>query len=228
MKLFRNRLIKEWVWFNFLGWSLGVIIGPIFYILFISPAIGLFDPLRTVLMPIFLSFPFGVTIGTMQNSIIHQWKLPIHSWILTSVLSSVITTAFTVWFFHNGVMGIDIWAVFLVIMFAGFNIGVLQTILLRHLISKPFTWIVSYIGGIIAVVVMPIIISIFAWRASKVFINIFYSLNLIELILYRDEVLLIFNLITLPIWSALIIGLPTGNILYKSFSKMIENAKPTT
>ena len=220
MILLRNPLIKQWVLFNYLGWLLGIIIGPILYTLVIFPAVWLNDSLDKILAPLFLSFPLGISVGVMQNFVIKQWKLPIFSWILISTLSSITTTIIIMWLFHDNTFGKDMTIIFLAPIFAGFNVGVFQAIFLRKSISKPMLWIISYIGGLFAAVIMVLIITITAFTSADFIIKVLYALELWDIVWNRDLVLTIFNLLTLPIWLALVIGLPTGDILHKKFSNL--------
>lgn len=225
MKSFRNPFIKQWILFNFFGWLLGLIIGPLFYVLFIHPALRFNGSLARILAPIFLSFPLGISIGAMQNLVIQRWNLPLLSWIRISILGSVTATIIAIWIFSKDIFGadisttffIDIEAVFLVPIFAGFTVALFQTVFLRKSISRPVLWIISYICGFFVALIIALVITIAAFASADFIIKALYALELWEIVWYRDLVLAISNLLALPIWLAIVIGLPTGNILYKNF-----------
>jgi hypothetical protein len=225
MKSFRNPLIKQWILFNFFGWLLGLIIGPIFYSVFIHPAVWLNGSLDKILAPIFLSFPVGVSIGAMQNLVIQRWNLPILSWIRISILGSVSAAIIAIWLFSRGTFGIDIStmffmdisAIFVVPIFAGFNVALFQTVFLRKSILKPALWIISYICGFFVALLMVLVVAIAAFAFADSIIKALYALGLWDIVWQRDLVLIICNLLVLSFWLAIVIGLPTGNILYKNF-----------
>ena len=219
MKSFRNSLIRQWILFNYLGWLLVIIIGPIFYMLVISPRVWLNASLVNILMPIFLSFPLGISVGALQNIVIQQWKLPISSWIVNSLLSSIVATAIAVWLFHIEIFGNDITAIFLVPSLAGLVIATFQTVSLRKLVSRPLLWAIAYISGLFISIIAVLAISIVAFVSADFIIKTLYSLKLWDVVFYRDIVLMIFNLLfTFPISLAIVIGLSTGNILRRNLA----------
>ncbi|MEW6239659.1 MAG: hypothetical protein AB1564_02485 [Chloroflexota bacterium] len=232
MNSFRNPLIKQWILFNFFGWLLGLMIGPLFYLVFIHPALWFNGSLAKILAPIFLSFPLGISIGAMQNLVIQRWNLPILSWIRISILGSVTAAIIAIWLFSRDTFGadisttffIDIEAIFLVPIFAGFTVALFQTVFLRKSISKPALWIISYICGFVVALFMVLVVTIAAFAFADSIIKALYALRLWDIVWHRDLVLIIFNLLVLSFWLAIVIGLPTGNILYKNFG----NIKTTT
>jgi hypothetical protein len=220
MKLFWKSLITQWILFNYLGWLLGLIAGPIlFLILIISLFIWPNEFWDNILMPIFLSFPLGVSIGAMQNIVIQRWNMPISFWVLISLLSSITTTALTILFFHVGVFGNDIGAIYLAPCLAGLILAVFQTASLRKLISRPLLWAISYIGGLFIGIVAIFFITGLAFATADSIVKVLYSLELWDVVIYRDDVLIISNLLfTFPLSLAIIIGLPTGIILQRNLA----------
>jgi hypothetical protein len=220
MKLFRKSLITQWILVNYLGWLLGLIAGPIlFLILIISLFIIPNEFWESILMPMFLSFPLGVSIGTMQNIVIRRWNMPISSWVLSSLLSSITATALTIFLFHVGVFGNDIGAIYLAPCLAGLIIAVFQTASLRKLISRPLLWAISYIGGLVTCIVAVFFITGLAFSIADSIVKALYSLELWDVVIYRDDVLIISNLLfTFPLLLAIVTGLPTGIILQRNFA----------
>ena len=187
--------------------------------LVISPRVWLNESLDNILMPIFLSFPVGVSVGALQNIIIKRWKLPISSWVVNSLLSSIATIAITFWLFHVEIFGKDIVAIFLAPSLAGLVIAIFQTFSLRKIVSNPLLWAIAYIGGLFTSIIAVLVISGVAFISADFIIKALYSLKLWDVVFYRDIVLMIFNLLfTFPISLAIVIGLSTGNILRRNLA----------
>lgn len=216
MKLLQHPLIRQWILLNYLGWLLGVILGPVLYLLVIFPAVWLTDSLDKIFTPVFLSVPLGVSVGALQSLAIKWLKLPPCAWTLLSILASVTAAIISTWLFPTEKFSRDITVFFLIPMIAGLNIGVFQTIYLHKLISKPALWIVSYIGGVFVALIMVVMITITAFATSDFIIKALYALELWDVVWNRDLVLTIFNLLAMPIWLTFVIGLSTGNILQKN------------
>jgi hypothetical protein len=102
-------------------------------------------------------------------------------------------------------------------MLTGLSIGIFQAVALRKLISEPVVWAVAYAGGLLAGIIMVLLISSVAFASADFIIEALYTVELWDVVYYRDMILTMSNLLALPIWLALVIGLPTGNILHKNF-----------
>ena len=136
-ELFQNPFIRKWVNFNLLGWFLGLVLGPLLFLI-ILPASTLDFPLILIgtLQPLFSSFLFGVGLGSMQQIILRHWKVSAGLWILATAFGIAIPTTIISWLLDSGLLGYDLWAFWEKIaklLLMGLGIDGLQGILIRRL-----------------------------------------------------------------------------------------------
>jgi hypothetical protein len=209
---FRNPFIREWIGFNFLGWLLGMILGPIFY--FFVLLVYVPYNLYSILEPVAFSFPVGLGIGIMQQMKLHPWKISSAAWILSTTLGLGIPITFISWFLDDRFgYNVPISAVVLQVILAGIFLGGLQALVLRKQISKSGLWILAYGFGLLAVTTIGGIIAGGAFWAAEPIEEFLYDLGLWFVVELRDGVLLLAIATILPVVAAICIGLPTGVIL---------------
>jgi hypothetical protein len=228
MNLAKNPFLKEWVSYNFLGWLLGIVIGPLlFYFVIRYEMPGIYgDDLYDRLSPVFVSFPLGAGLGVMQQVKLRQWNISPALWIAATSLGFGIPISLITWVFQSSALRYDIpisWIIVEVILI-GICLGGSQALLLRKLISKPSYWILTYVFGILSLGVVLVGVVGGALLAAEPMEELLYSLGLYIVIKYRDELLLLFTGMTFPFFAAFLIGFPTGMILQKFGNmKITEN-----
>jgi hypothetical protein len=223
-ELARNQFIRKWVIFNWLGWFLGLILGPLLFFILLPNLSNFFFNLDEDWKPILISFPFGIGLGSMQQIVLRHRKAKTDLWILATAFGVGIPATIISWLLNRDLLGYgdrQFLAIIAEILLMGFGIGGLQALVLRKQVSKVSGWIWSYVLGFFALGITGIGIAILAVLLAEPAEKLFYSLGFWQLVANRDLLLLLSIGIVLPFLAAFYIGVPTGKILQKFENRQI-------
>lgn len=214
-------MIKEWAGYNFLGWLLGMILGPVLYYDILSPYIrhGLHEKLE----PLIISVPIGLFLGVMQYIKLRHWKISPMAWIGATALGFGIPITLISWFLQS-FFGNDVplLAAAGTAVLAGLLVGGLQAALMRRSIVKPGLWMLIYGLGLLAIAVSTGTIVVGALWGIDRFEYQLLSFGLGVVVRNFDRLLELFIVLVSSTLAAVFIGLPTGLILQKSSKKNIS------
>ncbi len=227
-ELAQNQFIRKWVIFNWLGWFLGLILGPLLFFILIPNLSDFFFNLNEDWKPILIAFPFGIGLGSMQQIVLRHQQTRTDLWILATAFGIGIPATIISWLLNRDLLGYGdrlFLAIIAEILLMGFGIGGLQALVIRKQVSKVGGWVWSYVLGFLAVGITAIGIAIVAILLAEPIEKFFYSLGLWQLVWDRDLLLLLSIGIVLPFLAALFIGVPTGKIIQKFYDRKstIEN-----
>jgi hypothetical protein len=216
----QSKFLKEWILFNIVGWFLGLICS---WVLYINVPVWDFVHYKTLryLLPIIMTFPLGIGLGCMQQFKLRKWKISGLSWTLATTLGFGIPWTLVSWVISNNSIGPLVELCLLVAgpIVVGASIGGFQVFLLRKSVPgalKLGSWIRSYIIGLLALgIVETIIYMIPVAIFNKSLLRLFKDWGWWGLIIHRDLILFSFIGLTIPLFAAIFIGLPTGRILQR-------------
>ncbi len=220
----QNQFIRKWVIFNWLGWFLGLILGPLLFFILLPNLSDFFFNLDEDWMPILISFPFGIGLGSMQQIVLRHWKVRTDLWILATAFGIGIPATIISWLLNRDLLGYgdrQFLAIIAEIFLMGFGIGGLQALVIRKQVPKVSGWVWSYVLGFFAVGITGIGIAILAVLLAEPLEKLFYALGLWQLVADRDLLLLLSIGIVLPFLATFLIGIPTGKILQKFENRQI-------
>jgi hypothetical protein len=215
-ELARNQFIRKWLILNWLGWFLGLILGPLLFFILLPNLSDFFFNLNENLQPILISFPFGIGLGSMQQLALRRWRVRASLWILATAFGIGFPATIISWLLNHDLLGYgdqEFLAIIAEILLMGLGIGSLQALIIRKQVSKVTGWVWSYVLGFLALGIVAIGIAIVAILLAEPLEKLFYSLGFWQLVEYRDLLLLLSIGIALPFLAALLIGVPTGKNL---------------
>jgi hypothetical protein len=220
MAIIKTPLMRNWIYYNFLGWFFGVIAGP-FFIIHVVPSFVyisrmdeefLYEPLSIL----FFTFPFGFTLGIMQKKYLQQQGILTPGWkrITTLGIGIPATIMFFITFFFASSF---LWSLVLFLAstaIVGISTGGLQTISLNKSFPKSISWASAYVKGFlllgIACLVYVLIgtsIDYFIRSSLREILNIQGYSYILEALFF------LYNGIIFSILATICIGIPTGKIL---------------
>jgi hypothetical protein len=214
----KNQFMRKWLVLNWLGWVVGLILGPFLFFILLPNISDFFFDLNEYWSPILISFPFGIGLASMQQIMLRPWKVRTDLWILATAFGIGVPATVFSWLLINDLLGYgdrQFLAIIAEILLMGLGIGSLQAIVLRKQVSKVSGWVWSYALGFLALGITGIGIGIIAILLAEPIEKLFYSLGLWQLVEYRDLLLLLSVGIAFPFLAALFIGIPTGKILQR-------------
>jgi hypothetical protein len=231
-ELVQNQFIRKWVIFNWLGWFLGLVLGPLLFFILLPNVSDFFFNLNENWEPILISFPFGIGLGSMQQIVLRHWKVRADLWILATAFGIGIPATIISWILIHDLLGYgdrEFLAIIAEILLMGLGIGGLQAFVIRRQLSKVSGWVWSYVLGFLALGITAIGIAIVTLLLAEPLEKLFYSLGFWQLVENRDLLLLLSIGIALPFLAVLFIGVPTGKILQRFDNRQItienENQK---
>src|SRR6266498_2424883 len=175
----QNQFIRKWVIFNWLGWFLGLILGPLLFFILLPNLSDFFFNLDEDWMPILISFPFGIGLGSMQQIVLRHWKVRTDLWILATAFGIGIPATIISWLLNRDLLGYgdrQFLAIIAEIFLMGFGIGGLQALVIRKQVPKVSGWVWSYVLGFFAVGITGIGIAILAVLLAEPLEKLFYAL----------------------------------------------------
>src|SRR6185503_12850095 len=101
----QNQFIRKWVILNWLGWVLGLILGPFLFFILLPNVSDFFFNLHENWYPILISFPFGIGLGSMQQIMLRHWKIRADLWILATAFGIGIPATIISRLLNSGLLG---------------------------------------------------------------------------------------------------------------------------
>jgi len=230
-ELAQNQFIKKWLILNWLGWLLGLILGPLLFFILLPNISDFFWNLNETWLSILISFPFGIGLASMQQIMLRHWKIRPDVWVLATTFGIGIPVTIISGILYNDLLAdggnLGFIAIIAEILLMGLGIGGLQAFVIRKHVFKISGWVWSYVLGFLAIGIAGIGIAISALLLAEPIEKLFYSLGLWQLVEYRDLLLLLSIGIAFPFLAVLFIGIPTGKILQRFDNRQItmENKK---
>jgi hypothetical protein len=140
----QNQFIRKWLILNWLGWVVGLILGPFLFFILLPNISDFFFDLNENWRPILISFPFGIGLASMQQIMLRHWKVRADLWVLATAFGIGIPATIISWLLIHDWLG-DGNRVFLAsmaeILLMGLGIGSLQALVIRKQVSRVSGWV---------------------------------------------------------------------------------------
>lgn len=218
MDFSQKQFLRKWMILNWLGWLLGLVAGPVFFILIIRNISDLYYYLDDIWEILLVALPFGISLGSIQQILLRRWNVPFRLWILATGFGIAIPATFIFWFHNSGAFAYDsgeFLPIIVELVIMGLGIGSLQALVLRKQVASVSGWVWAYSVGFLILGIAALGIASLAFLLAEPIQKFFYFLGLWQLVENRDLLLYLSIVVTLPVIAALVIGIPTGRILQK-------------
>ena len=225
LKTSQRSLFSQWIWYNLLGWLLGVFLGlglgGFIIIPFLQELWGYVFVLEHGLFisSLFLWFPFGLCLASMQLSVLKERGIRSFYWLLTTALAWAVMAAMFRFVYYTPYITTSARATyflfFVVILLGGAAIGTVQFVEMKKVISKPILWIVANSLGLFALGLIVFLIFVSVFSVNSYILNFLYANNLAGFVRARDLIMVIMITILLPFLSTLTVSGLTGWVIMK-------------
>ena len=215
-----RQFLTAWSILNFAG----LIVGS-YFVSLIQSNVGYigFDFKFSTWKTMLIMLPLGAGIGVFQWFKLRRFGIKLFMWVFVTALGFSILVTLYVWVlnFHSHdyqEYNIPDWVIntglAITIPIGGVIIGILQSIVIRKHISRPYLWIRAYAIGFL----LPLIITPLAYSVKSFILNILYIFYFLYILVEFRLFLLVGFLVIVTVIS---ISILTGNILLKQSNNSV-------